>query len=66
MEDRVDPLNEHWRAILRRFLGHDIPDDMAACFECDVVWCPDERFEECRQRLANAAERRGRAVERDA
>jgi len=62
----VDLLNEHWRNILRRFLKHDIPDDMAACFKCDVVWCPNERFENCLERLAKAAERPGKAVKPEA
>ena len=62
----MDLLNETWRNILRRFLTHDIPDDMAACFECDVVWRPNERFESCLERLAKAAERPRQAVEPEA
>ena len=62
----MDLLNEHWRNILRRFLKHDIPDDMAACFECDVVWCPNEQFESCVKRLAKAAEPPGQAAKPDA
>jgi hypothetical protein len=50
-------LDETWRKLLRRFIAHDIPDDMAACFECDVRWCPNERFETCTRRLTRAAAR---------
>jgi hypothetical protein len=51
-------LDEYWRKLLRRFLAHDIPDDMAACFDCDVQWCPNEKFASCSDRLARAAARR--------
>ena len=50
-------LDEYWRKLLRRFLAHDIPDDMEACFDCDAVWCPNERFATCSVRLARAAAR---------
>jgi hypothetical protein len=46
--------NETWRKLLRRFIAHDVPDDMAACFDCDEVRCPDEQFVTCGDRLARA------------
>jgi hypothetical protein len=47
--------NEAWRKLLRRFIAYDIPDDMEACFDCEVVSCPDEQFATCPARLARAA-----------
>jgi hypothetical protein len=52
-------LSEHWRKLFRRFLAHDIPDDMAACFDCEAVWCPNERFATCPVRLVRAAAQGG-------
>ena len=50
-------LDETWRKLLRRFIAHDIPDDMEACFDCDVVHCPNEQFAACPIRLDRAAAR---------
>ena len=36
--------NDAWRKLLRRFIAYDVPDDMAACFDCDEARCPDEQF----------------------
>ena len=47
--------NEACRKLLRRFIAYDIPDDMAACFDCEVVSCPDEQFATCTMRLVRAA-----------
>jgi hypothetical protein len=58
--------SETWRMLIRRFIAHDIPDDMAACFECDVTWCPNERFETCTRRLMRAAARTSEAEVREA
>jgi hypothetical protein len=50
-------LDETWRKLLRRFIAHDIPDDMEACFDCNEVRCPNEKFETCPRRLDRAAAR---------
>jgi hypothetical protein len=47
--------NEAWRQLLRTFIAYDIPDDMEACFDCEVVCCPNERFATCPVRLVRAA-----------
>jgi hypothetical protein len=47
--------NERLRNLFRKFIAHDIPDDMAACCDCNEVWCPNERFVACASRLARAA-----------
>ncbi len=48
-------LSEMWRSFVRRYIVYDIPDEMAACFDCDAVRCPDEKYETCPNRLAQAA-----------
>jgi hypothetical protein len=47
--------NERLRNLFRRFIAHDIPDDMAACFDCDEDRCSNEQFVTCPDRLARAA-----------
>ena len=48
-------LSEVWRALVRKYMVYDIPDEMAACFDCDAVQCPNEKYETCPNRLAHAA-----------
>ena len=48
-------LSEAWRALVRKYIVYDIPDEMAACFDCNVARCSDERYESCPNRLAEAA-----------
>ena len=33
---------------------YDVPDEMAACFDCDAIQCPNEKYETCPNRLAHA------------
>jgi hypothetical protein len=47
-------LSEEWRHLARRFIVYDIPPDMTACFDCDVVRCPSDTFETCERRLESA------------
>jgi hypothetical protein len=47
-------LSEGWRALVRKYLVYDVPDEMAACFDCDAVQCPNEKYETCPNRLAHA------------
>jgi hypothetical protein len=47
-------LSEVWRALARRYIVYDIPDEMAACFDCDVVRCTSDKYENCPNRLAEA------------
>jgi hypothetical protein len=53
--------SEAWRKLLRRFIRHDIPEDMAACFDCDETSCPEARFAACSVRLARVAVTEGSA-----
>jgi hypothetical protein len=48
-------LGETWRLLARKYIAYDVPDEMAACFNCGVVRCPDSRYETCPYRLARAA-----------
>ena len=48
-------LSEVWRALARKYRVYDVPDEMAACFDCDAVQCPNEKYETCPNRLAYAA-----------
>lgn len=48
-------LSEVWRALIRKYIVYDVPDEMAACFDCDAVQCPNEKYEACPNRLAHAA-----------
>jgi hypothetical protein len=48
-------LDETWRALAKRYIVYDVPDEMAACFDCDVVQCPHDRYEFCPNRLALVA-----------
>ena len=48
-------LGEAWRTLLRKHIVYDIPDEMAACFDCDTRRCPDEKYFTCPVRLALVA-----------
>ena len=48
-------LSEVWRTLVRKYVVYDIPDEMAACFDCSMVRCPNEQYESCPNRLAEAA-----------
>ena len=48
-------LSEVWRTLARKYIVYDVPDEMAACFDCDAVQCPNEKYETCPNRLAHAA-----------
>jgi hypothetical protein len=48
-------LSEDWRALARKYIAYDVFDEMAACFRCDRVRCPDSKYEMCPERLAQAA-----------
>ena len=51
-------LGEAWRVLARRFIVYDVPDEMAACFGCDVTRCPDDKYAACVTRLAHVAAQR--------
>jgi hypothetical protein len=38
---------EIWKTLVREYTVYDVPDDMAACIDCDVVRCPDGKYETC-------------------
>jgi hypothetical protein len=48
-------LTETWRALARRYVVYDIPDEMAACFDCNAAICPDDKYRTCPYRLAGCA-----------
>jgi len=48
-------LSAEWRTLVRKYIVYDIPDEMAACFDCDAARCPNERYETCPARLADVA-----------
>ena len=48
-------LSEGWRALVRKYIVYDVPDEMAACFDCNAVQCPNEKYETCPNRLVHAA-----------
>jgi hypothetical protein len=45
-------LNERWRALVRKYVVYDVPDEMAACFDCHVSHCSNGEYETCPRRLA--------------
>ena len=52
-------LSQEWRTLARRYIVHDIPDEIAACFDCDLVACRNARCETCAVRLARACDEHG-------
>ena len=48
-------LSQEWRTLARRYIVHDIPDEIAACFDCDLMACRNARYETCAVRLTRAA-----------
>jgi hypothetical protein len=48
-------LSEMWRALARKHIVYDLPDEMAACFDCNVVQCAGEKYAACPYRLARFA-----------
>jgi hypothetical protein len=48
-------LSPDWRALARKYVAYDVFDEMAACFRCDRVRCPDNQYEICPERVAQAA-----------
>jgi hypothetical protein len=42
--------------MVRRYVVYDIPDEMAACFGCEAIRCPDAKYRTCPRRLALLAE----------
>src|SRR5689334_11901105 len=44
-------LSEVWRALARKYIVYDVPDEMAACFDCNVAQCTNDRYETCCYRL---------------
>jgi hypothetical protein len=57
-------LTETWRTLVRKYIVYDVPDEMAACFDCDVAFCPDEKYRTCAYRLACGAATRAPRTER--
>jgi hypothetical protein len=48
-------VGELWRSLARRYIVNDVPNEMAACFDCNVVHCNHGEYEACPHRLAQAA-----------
>ncbi len=46
------------RKFIRRDIAAEIPDELAACMDCDSVDCREAEFLECAHRLDRAAELR--------
>ena len=40
---------------IRKHLIADVPDELAACLDCDAVQCLNEKWETCPNRLARLA-----------
>ena len=57
-------LNQTWRTLVRKYVVYDIPDEMAACFDCDKVNCADDNYRTCPYRLAYHAATEGSAGRR--
>ena len=55
-------LNENWRALARKYIAYDVFDEMAACFHCDRVRCPDSKYEMCSERLTQAAASKAKSL----
>ena len=43
-----------WRDIVKRNVIDNVPNEMAACLDCDEVQCSGERYDHCAVRLATA------------
>ena len=48
-------LTQTWRTLARKYVVYDIPDEMAACFDCDAATCSDDKYRTCPYRLAGCA-----------
>ena len=50
---------EVWATFVRKFIEKhvvaEVPDEMAACLDCDAVQCLDGVYETCPNRLGRAA-----------
>jgi hypothetical protein len=47
--------SEAWRTLVRKYVVYDIPEEMAACFDCHTARCSNEKYEICPMRLAALA-----------
>jgi hypothetical protein len=54
-------LGSLWRAFRRQIVA-DVPDAMAACFDCKVPQCSNEQFKTCPYRLTREARLAGAPV----
>jgi hypothetical protein len=43
-----------WRAFVTRNVIDNVPNEMAACLDCDEVKCSGDRYDHCAVRLATA------------
>ena len=48
-------LSEVWKVFARKYIACDVPDEMAACFDCNVVHCLGDKYATCPNRLTLAA-----------
>jgi hypothetical protein len=55
-------LSADWRALARKYIAYDVFDEMAACFRCDRVRCPDHEYETCPKRLTQAAASKAKSL----
>jgi hypothetical protein len=44
-----------WMTFVRKNLVDDVPDEMAACLDCDAMQCLNGEYETCPTRLIRAA-----------
>jgi hypothetical protein len=48
-------LSKFWGYLTRKYIVCDVPDEMAACLDCNVVQCSHGEYETCPDRLTQAA-----------
>ncbi len=48
-------LHEVWKALVRKHIACDVPDEMAACIDCSAVQCLCDKYETCPNRLMREA-----------
>jgi hypothetical protein len=51
---RATNLAAIWKTFVRRNVIDNVPNEMAACLDCDEVECSGDRYDHCAVRLATA------------
>jgi hypothetical protein len=52
--ERTVMLGKLWAFVKKHIVG-EVPDEMAACLDCGIAQCRDNRYETCSNRLIRAA-----------